>query len=723
MMDWMKRGAPVSRVLSRVLVVLIVAVVVVAGCGGDKPPGAAEGAGAEEATAPPVARLPQDPSLPTLEDLPPLPPPEPEIDTSAYDQFLDGFQAGLRADLMKRMGEQDLAARLAERLTTAADAALLTPPAEDLAHAQPLLMFYAGRDFAPWLLQGYHLTAQGKVLLGFVSEVESHAMSAADYGVDWLQRTAQETDALASQMEAYPGLELFPREREALALYLKAERFDPEARDAAARLTDLLLSDGPQNPLPRLARAYHLCTGRQQHLLNTAVELEVKLADAYLRFAREMNLGNTLRLSEQERARFDAPSLNDPLPPQHRADVVLIRLLSELEAVSAIDTPEALTRYVRDTHWPPHDQYDKLRDALRRYRAIAAAGGWKRVPSEKLNRGGISPVVRLLKERLAAEQLYVGEMNEVFDDGLVEAIKRYQLTHQIEVSGQVHDPVFWSSLNVPAEKRVEMIEVNLRRWRQESRMLPSQHYIYINVPDFHAEVWKAGKREMRFRIIVGSSTRKCMPATRKFDYPFATPLQHAKLWYIVFNPYWNVPYSIEMNEYAPLIQQDPKWLEKQNFEYFEPRSGGRVLRQKPGPQNALGMVKFLFPNKHDTYMHDTPDVKKPLFEYPIRAFSHGCMRVQNPMDLANYLVRGVGKWDDLEIKRAYRAGKEYNVELDEALDVFIEYTTVRVHDDNDVYFLSDIYKIIHDEVSPPHARFRIACVPEAAGAAGGKPDW
>jgi murein L,D-transpeptidase YcbB/YkuD len=438
-----------------------------------------------------------------------------------------------------------------------------------------------------------------------------------------------------------------------------------------------------------------------------------------------MNLGNTLRLSDDERARYDIPSLNDPLPPQYKGDVVFSRLLSELENIAEISDPEALIRYVRDTHWPPHDQYDKLRDALRRYRAISAAGGWKRVPSEKLNRGGVSPVVRLLKERLAAESLFLGDINDVFDDALVESIKRYQLTHQIEVSGQVVDPSFWSSLNVPADKRLEMIEANLRRWREESRMLPSKHYVYINVPDFTAEVWKASKREMRFRIIVGSSTRKCIPSTRKFDYPYATPLQHAKLWYVVFNPYWNVPYSIEVNEYAPLIQQDPKWMEKNNFEFFEPRSGGRVLRQKPGPQNALGMVKFLFPNKHDTYMHDTPDIKKALFEYPIRAFSHGCMRIQNPMDLANYIVRGAGKWDDLEIKRAYRAGKEFNVDLDEAIDVFIEYTTVRVHDDGDVYFLSDIYKIIHDEISPPHTRYRIACVPEApaAPAPGSKPDW
>jgi murein L,D-transpeptidase YcbB/YkuD len=688
---------------------------------GDKPSAATSEAA--DALAVTTARLPKDPSLPTVDDLQPPPAPAPTIDTSAYDAFLDAFQGGLRADLMKRMGEQDLKVRLQDRLTAAADGALLSPPADDLANPLPLLMFYTGRGFEPWLLRGYHLTPAAKAMLAFITDVESHAMSPADYGVEWLLRTAQETDALSSQMESYPGLELFPREREALALYLKGQRFDPATPDAAARLTELLLSGSPDNPLPRLSRAFHLCMGRQQHLLDTAIELEVKLADAYLRFAREMNLGNTLRLSEEERARYDIPSLNDPLPPQHRGEVIFARLLYELEAVAAFTEPDDVTRYVRATHWPPHDQYDKLRDALRRYRAIVAAGGWKRVPSEKLNRGGVSPVVRLLKERLAAEGLYTGDMNEVFDDGLVEAIKRYQRTHQIEVNGEVHDPVFWSSLNVPAEKRLEMIEANLRRWRQESRMLPSKHYVYINIPDFHAEVWKDGKRDMRFRIIVGSSTRKCMPSTRKFDYPYATPLQHAKLWYIVFNPYWNVPYSIEVNEYAPLMQRDPKWLEKNNFEYFEPKSGGRVLRQKPGPQNALGMVKFLFPNKHDTYMHDTPDIKKPLFEYPIRAFSHGCMRVQNPMDLANYFVRGAGKWDDLEIKRAYRAGKEYNVELDEAVDVFIEYTNVRVHDDNDVHFLSDIYKIIHDEISPPHARFRVACTPDAPGGAAGKPDW
>lgn len=626
---------------------------------------------------------------------------------------------------MQRMGEQDLSSRLQDRLIAASDAAQ-TSKDNDIFHVDAMLIAYSRRDFAPLLTKGYHLTPAASALLAILNEAESHAMKRDDYQVDWLVRTAQETDALSTQMESYPGLELFEREQKVLALHLKSEQFDIAHPDATARLTDLLLSNAPQNPIPRLSRAYSLCTDRQQHLLNTAVELDLKLTDNYLRFVRDMNLGNTLRLSDLERTRYNAPTLNDPLPPQFTDEVIFQRIIDELDMIAELSDPEAAQKYVRATHWPPHDQYDKLRDALHRYRTIAAAGGWKRVPPEKLNRGGISPVVRLLKERLAAEHFFLGEINEVFDDALFESIKHYQVTHQLEVTGQVTDPIFWTSLNVPVEKRLEHIEVSLRRWREDSRMLPSKHYVYINVPDFHAEVWKDGKRDMRFRIIVGSSTRKCIPSTRKYDYPFATPLQHAKLWYVVFNPYWNVPYNIEINEYAPLMQKDPKWAETNGFEHFDPRGGGRVLRQKPGPNNALGVVKFLFPNKHDTYMHDTPDVKKGLFEYPIRAFSHGCMRIQNPMDLANYIVRGAGKWDDLEIKRAYRAGKEFNVELDEAIDVFIEYTTVRVSDEADVHFLSDIYRIVHDEISPPNTRFRVACVPEGeatASSGGAKPDW
>ena len=144
---------------------------------------------------------------------------------------------------------------------------------------------------------------------------------------------------------------------------------------------------------------------------------------------------------------------------------------------------------------------------------------------------------------------------------------------------------------------------------------------------------------------------------------------------------------------------DPKWLENSDFEYYTPKGGGRVLRQKPGENNALGKVKLIFPNRHNTYLHDTP--KQAMFSYPVRAFSHGCIRVENAMEFAKAVLKVDGQLDESRIARFYTEKGEHPVDLNQPIDVFIEYHTVTADDEGNAYFLADVYRLIKDEMQPP----------------------
>lgn len=437
--------------------------------------------------------------------------------------------------------------------------------------------------------------------------------------------------------------------------------------------------------------------------------LEVTLADAFLAFAHDLSLGNLNRFTDDERRRYKVP-MGEEIDRKGKGAQALLaeRSMAALSAFDNLQGDAAGAEALMRSLWPLHPQYAKLLDARARYAGYVAAGGWQQVPAGKLNPKGKAPRVQLLKARLAAEGFYTGPLNDVFDDALSQAVAHYQHTHQLQESPNLSDKHFWSSLNIPADERLKQIDVNLRRWRHESRIIPSDYYVYTNIPDFHSEIWRDGQRQMRFRIVVGNTHRACDARTRTIVYDNATPLQHARLSHVIFNPYWNVPPRIEQEEYLPKMAENPNWLQENGFEYVT-NEGNTYLRQLPGPGNALGVVKFIFPNKHNTYMHDTP--QKSLFKYPVRAFSHGCMRVHEPMKLAQHLLTAEGKWDPAKIDKIFATSKEQGVKLDKPLDVFIEYHTVRVDDDGAVHFLADIYKHVRRETHP-HEKFDQRCTPK-----------
>ena len=363
--------------------------------------------------------------------------------------------------------------------------------------------------------------------------------------------------------------------------------------------------------------------------------------------------------------------------------------------------------------YPAHSQYRLLMETRNRYATIES---WPTVKQTRLRRNQPSNVVPTLKRRLAIEGYYHGDVSEeatqkegydIYDDELRAAVHYYHETHQLAYEEEKGlQKSFWTSLNTPVEKRLAQIDENLRRWHK-TQITESPYYIYINIPDFHGEIWRDGQLAYRFPIVVGNAKRQCDPTTKMWKYINATPLMHARMLYVEYNPYWNVPPRIEQEDYIEKINADPTWLEREGFEYFT-ENGHTVLRQLPAEDNALGRVKFIFPNPHSTFLHDSP--QKGLFRYPIRAFSHGCMRVWEPLELAKRILQYDGQWRD-ELATEIEDMVTRRIILKTRFDVFIDYFTVRIDDEGNAHFLADPYRYVRYALEPPKPK-SLECTPQ-----------
>ena len=365
---------------------------------------------------------------------------------------------------------------------------------------------------------------------------------------------------------------------------------------------------------------------------------------------------------------------------------------------------------------PSTPHYHALRSALGEYRKQAQAGGWPAVPATaKLKPGQKSPHVAALARRLAASGEFQGTLPEgetsAYAADLQEAVKRFQRRHGLPDDGVV-GPGTVAALNVPVEVRIRQIELNLERWRWLPREL-GERYILVNIPEYRLEVWEGERVALAMRTVVGRQ-----------DTP--TPIFNGEVSYIVFSPYWYVPPDIAAGETLPAVMRDPGFLERNNMEVIDAR-GNPVdpstvdfsdpkqykFRQRPGAQNSLGLVKFMFPNQHHVYLHDTP--VDSLFARAARSFSHGCVRLEEPRALAEYLLRDQPEWDAPAIEQAMHAGEERAVNLTAPVPIYLGYWTARVSADGELQFRQDVYGTDRRQVKL--LEDRLARLRKAAGAA------
>ncbi|WP_051332172.1 L,D-transpeptidase family protein [Cucumibacter marinus] len=445
-------------------------------------------------------------------------------------------------------------------------------------------------------------------------------------------------------------------------------------RLSRAEIDGLRPGDYPSGQLQALVDAAPRADLRGQAVI------ELHLSAAMLEYASDLHVGRFL------------PSRIDP------NFFLQKRSIDQVAALNAAMTATDMDAFFAGMQ-PSAEEYRDLRNALAGFRQLRASGGWPAMPfGETLKPGMDDPRVADLRARLGVRDplLLLAEpgTETVYDEALVAAVEKFQAEHGLDVDGAV-GPATVGALNVTIDDRIASIEVAMERWRWMPEDLGAQ-YVFVNIAGFELKRVRNDVVEERMNVVVGK------PYSR-------TPVFSDRIRYLEFNPYWNVPSSIALDEQLQELRANPARLASQGFEavsgdqvydlrsidwrQFGPGNFPFQIRQRPGANNALGRVKLMFPNPHNVYLHDTPS--RSLFSRSERAFSHGCVRLQRPLDLAQQVlaVGGVPGWDRNRIDSVLASGERTVVSLEQPIPVHIAYLTAWV-EDGVPQFRADIYE--HD---------------------------
>jgi murein L,D-transpeptidase YcbB/YkuD len=407
--------------------------------------------------------------------------------------------------------------------------------------------------------------------------------------------------------------------------------------------------------------------------------LDILLSDAFFRYATQVRVGRLLP---------------EDVDPQWHLGAPTIQPVSLLQKMLASADFETALRGLA----PQQFGYQRLREALAHYRQLAANGGWPLLAQGTSLREGMSSTqIPLLRRRLIAE----GDMQETpvadtrrFDPAVKFAVDRFQVRHGLKVDGIV-GPATRAAMNVPIANRITQIKLNMERWRWLPHEL-GERYLIVNTAGYDLTAFEHGQARFSMWVVIGKQDRQ-------------TPEIEGSMHTVVFNPYWTVPTTIAVEDLIPAQLRNPNYLQRHKIRVFaslakqitvNPRqidwaeytkeNFPFVLRQDPGPYNPLGRYKFLFSNEFDVYLHDTP--ARQLFSQKQRTFSSGCIRVENPLQLATFLLALNSGWDEAHILKAVATGQTSEVKLAKSLPIYLVYLTAWVGPDKSVYFYPDVYQ-------------------------------
>ena len=324
-----------------------------------------------------------------------------------------------------------------------------------------------------------------------------------------------------------------------------------------------------------------------------------------------------------------------------------------------------------------NESYKNIKGYLAKYMDVAKKGGWPVVQTtaKSIKPGSASPAILTIKKRLLLSGDYKGQdTTDIYDPSLEEAVRSFQERHGYTPDGIIAASTI-KEMNISVEETIQKLLINLDRMRWMPSK-PSGNLIVVNIPEFVMHVTEGSKKVFDMNVVVGKEGNGTVMFTDELNQ-------------IVFSPYWNVPESIVREEIVPSMNKNPNYLAAHNMEIVSQQGDLPVVRQLPGGKNALGKVKFLFPNSFNIYFHDTPS--KSLFKQDKRAYSHGCIRLAEPEKMANYLLANNPEWTPEKINEAMNAGEEKFVTLKNPIPVFITYYTAWVDEQGRLNFREDIY--------------------------------
>ncbi len=424
-----------------------------------------------------------------------------------------------------------------------------------------------------------------------------------------------------------------------------------------------------------------LLAGKESGTLSNAekADLDLLLTDATILYAAHL-LGGKLEQSELRKA-WDVEKNARP----ENIDSLLTVTLYNNRLKAALESMK-----------PAHYMYALLKLNLKQLRKKAEEGGWPQVRAgEKLEKDMDDPRVLEIREYLRATgdlspQVYDAET--LFDAELENAVKKFQGRHGLTTDGVIGKGTF-EQMQVPIEKRIETIKINLERLRWIFHY-PDEDFLIVNIAGFTVRRFTNRKQVFESRVIVGK-------------YHHETPVFKGEMRYMVMNPTWTLPYSIATNETLPKLKKDPGYLAANHMEVMD--GSGKVLnpasidwsrysrgnfpfiiRQKPGPWNALGEVKFMFPNKYFVYLHDTPS--RGLYDRQDRAFSHGCIRTEDKWGLLMSLMDDPEVWNMEKINEILKSGETTTIDLPRPINIYLVYLTAVADRENNLYFFKDVYQ-------------------------------
>ncbi len=511
----------------------------------------------------------------------------------------------------------------------------------------------------------------------FIEQVANHIQTAID-----LKNTEESFTCHGEPVCGVQLIPLFYQEREFAPVWVDAKGARPPAK-ALMRIIARIDTEG-LNPADYHEAVLRAMLAEVENTTSTDyrlwADLDVLLTDAFLLLSSHLSGG-----------RVNPETLHtDWLLSGHTRDMTTV--------LDAIVTESQLDQTI-DQLRPAPKGYGKLRTALEQLRTIEAGGGWQQVPEgPTLQPGERNARVLILRHRLQnggdLDAKTVTESPDLLDEHVMAAVRSFQARHGLKVDGLVGVQTL-AQLNVPIQKRIRQIKLNLERWRWLPDEL-GQAYIWVNTADFSLGAVVDNQTRLRMKVVVGQPARR-------------TPVFSAPLTYLVINPTWTVPPTIAIEDMLPEAVKDPTYFSRRNISvyhgwdenapaldpiqvdwaaYGKDRFPFRLVQQ-PGPDNALGLIKFMFPNKFDVYLHDTPN--RSLFGRVQRDLSSGCIRVENVIDLAAHLLQDTAGWSGKRIKDTIRTGKTTVVHLTHPMPLHLLYMTAWVDENDILQFRRDIY--------------------------------